>query len=147
MRANGARVRMPETSTERVRQWRANYEKEQADYRRRYAKNPDKFIARSKARYALVKARTPKWMRLKEIENVYKFCPQGFHVDHIVPLEGTTADGYPVSGLHVPWNLRFLTPAENSQKGSGMRAEDHDAEDVTGLLALMPEWQRVSRGT
>lgn len=62
-----------------------------------------------------VKGRTPRWVDPNVILEIYSKCPKGYHVDHIIPLRGLI-DGRPVTGLHVPWNLQYLTPEENHKK-------------------------------
>ncbi len=69
--------------------------------------------AYSNKRRAAKLQRTPKWSNLKKIKQFYLNCPKGYHVDHIIPLQGTN-----ISGLHVLNNLQYLTKLENSIKGN-----------------------------
>jgi 5-methylcytosine-specific restriction endonuclease McrA len=47
------------------------------------------------------------------IKEFYEKCPKGMVVDHIIPLQGKL-----ISGLHVIWNLQYLTPHDNLKKGN-----------------------------
>lgn len=50
---------------------------------------------------------------LAELINIYANRPPKMEVDHIIPLNGEN-----ISGLHVPWNLQYLTPEENVLKSN-----------------------------
>lgn len=66
----------------------------------------------AKYRASKLKA-TPIWADEDAINLVYLNCPSGYHVDHIIPLQGTH-----VSGLHVHTNLQYLSAKENIQKSN-----------------------------
>lgn len=59
---------------------------------------------------------TPKWVNPEDLFNIYKNQPKGYHVDHIIPLKHDQ-----VCGLHVPWNLQYLSKSENSKKGNRIK--------------------------
>lgn len=56
---------------------------------------------------------TPPWVDLDAIRRIYELCPLGLVVDHVIPLQSPV-----VCGLHVAWNLQYLTPKENQEKGN-----------------------------
>ena len=71
-----------------------------------------KRASEAKRRASKLKA-TPKFANLNKIKEIYKNCPKGYHVDHIVPLINKN-----VCGLHVEWNLQYLTPSANLSKSN-----------------------------
>ena len=75
--------------------------------------NPHTQRAITAKRRALKLKATPKFANLKKIREIYKNCPKGYHVDHIVPLNSKL-----VCGLHVEWNLQYLTPSDNYSKSN-----------------------------
>lgn len=76
-----------------------------------YAKDPIKEIVDNTRRELENENRVPKWADLKAIENFYRNRPDGYHVDHIIPLRGEN-----ISGLHVLSNLQYLPASENLSK-------------------------------
>jgi hypothetical protein len=94
--------------------WAKAYEMQRAAFLRKWDSHY-KYLWRhySNKRRAALLSRTPSWADLGQIELIYKNCPDGMAVDHIIPLRGKK-----VSGLHVESNLQYLTKAENSSKGN-----------------------------
>ena len=77
-----------------------------------YAKDPHKEIhANDIRKHRLKEFQTPLWADLDKIKDIYLNRPEGYHVDHIVPLNGTH-----VSGLHVEYNLQYLLASDNASK-------------------------------
>ena len=85
---------------------------------RYFATERGKAVNRAKvAKYKAAKLqRIPVWITKDELNMMRLFyikCPQGFDVDHIVPLQGRN-----VSGLHVLSNLQYLAKEENGRKAN-----------------------------
>lgn len=105
-------------NNEKIKEYKANWRsvnKEKIkNSRQKFVKNNKGKIKAAKAqRRAMILQQTPKWADLKAIEEFYKKCPDGYHVDHIIPLKGKN-----VRGLHVLENLQYLPALENIKKNN-----------------------------
>jgi hypothetical protein len=60
----------------------------------------------------------PYWVNKQEIRTIYNNCPEGYQVDHIIPLRGNY-----VCGLHVPWNLQYLSISDNNAKSNSHESD------------------------
>jgi len=75
--------------------------------------------ASRQAKYRAAKLlRIPKYADLEAINLFYKNCPIGYHVDHVIPLQGKN-----VSGLHILSNLQYLPAIENIAKSNKFLVE------------------------
>lgn len=87
------------------------------------AANKGKVNANYKRRYAAKLSRTPAWLTEDDLwmmDEAYRLAQLrktltgiDWHVDHIIPLQGTN-----VSGLHVPTNLQVIPAKANLSKGA-----------------------------
>lgn len=85
--------------------------------------NLDRDAAKTAARRASKRQRTPKWLTEQHFLGIASFYEEALrleketgikhHVDHVIPLNGET-----VSGLHVPWNLQVIPAQENILKSN-----------------------------
>ena len=66
-----------------------------------------------RARNALKRGATPGWADQKAIKDFYDACPDGYEVDHIIPLRGVN-----VCGLHMLENLQYLPAKDNLAKSN-----------------------------
>ena len=114
----------PEKVSEASRHWRTkNPEKHKKSYSNwvnseqgRLLKNASNAKRRAVRLHAL-----PSWLtteQLQEIKEIYKNCPLGYEVDHIIPLQGKN-----ICGLHVPSNLQYLLKFDNRSKHNNWNPE------------------------
>ena len=80
-----------------------------------YIKNHHMMSFKKALRRSRKKQATPFWSDLDKIQEIYKNCPSDMTVDHIIPITSPL-----VCGLHVSWNLQYLTRSENSKKGNSL---------------------------
>jgi hypothetical protein len=99
---------------EKIKIYAENNKERLLKYRKEYRlKNNHLINALQAKRRSLKLNATPKFANLNKIKEIYKNCPKGYTVDHIIPLQGNN-----VCGLHVEWNLQYLTRSENSSKSN-----------------------------
>ena len=93
------------------------------------SRNVDKVRADTKARRRKHRQATPAWLttdQKRSIREIYrvaivttKITGERYVVDHIIPLRSDI-----VCGLHVPWNLRVTTHAENLTKSNAIPSSE-----------------------
>lgn len=95
-----------EKLVEHQRQWR----KDNPDRVKQYSinRNRGKRLASKARRRANKLNQTPEYANFKLIKQIYEHCPEGYHVDHMIPLSKR--------GLHYESNLCYLPASVNVAK-------------------------------
>lgn len=108
------------------------YKAKQRDRKKRYHLTPSgKAHQRRKSFFKEEKIRiaTPKWCDKTSLSKFISSCPDGHHVDHIIPLRGKL-----VWGLNIPENLQYLPAQENISKNNKI-----DPLTLEAVVCVLPE--------
>lgn len=81
--------------------------------RANYEKYPHLYKLAALERQKRISVATPTWANRNSIKQFYVECPEGCHVDHIIPIKGEL-----VCGLHVENNLQYLLASDNIRKSN-----------------------------
>lgn len=95
------------------RRYYRNHERYKEINRNYHQNNKEKIKALNALGTKRLRTQAPPWSNLNAIRKFYVECPNGYHVDHIIPLKGRI-----VSGLHIPDNLQYLPALENLRKSN-----------------------------
>lgn len=94
-----------------------NKDKIKAKNKKHYEENKGSYFVRSKLRAKALKHAGFNHEKAA-INRFYKERPEGYHVDHIIPINHPL-----VCGLHCIANLQYLTAEENLKKGNSFSNE------------------------
>lgn len=116
------------------RKWKADHKDEVAAYDKQWIKEHRELVNENRRKYVAKYPGRVKQQALEQdtnrnlrivswgqegIEEFYDNKPKEMEGDHIIPLQGDV-----VSGLHVYWNLQYLTHSQNSRKGNRCTPEE-----------------------
>lgn len=92
-------------------------------------------------RLSALAAATPPWADLKAIKEFYRNCPEGFSVDHIIPIRHPL-----VCGLHVIENLQYIPIRANVLKSNSFdgTAENRGWQAAIFTGAICPRTTEIS---
>lgn len=113
-RFSGYSIYCASCSSAKSSEYRVQHQSRLSEYRKEhYLANIAYYKDKAAHRRALVIRATPKWADRSKVLDIYRNCPAGYHVDHIVPLNNNL-----VCGLHVEHNLQYLSAEDNLRKSN-----------------------------
>jgi RNase P subunit RPR2 len=101
--------------------YQANKGRRQEYNKAYYEANTDYYDAHNAVRRARELDAAVAWADIEEIDRIYANKPAGYHVDHIIPLQGKL-----VCGLHVEHNLQYLTKEANLAKSNKFNQDNYE---------------------